>query len=147
MRRRLRNQNGTALLETAITLPIILLVSVGIFEFGRAYQVQQVLTNAAREGARLSILEGISAEQVNTRVMNYLKDGKVIKCGANGGCDPAVTLTIERTLPFEGTTASKITISYPYQFMVLNGVVQLVRSGSTVGTPLTMTATALMRNE
>lgn len=146
MRRRLRNQNGTALLETAITLPIILLVSVGIFEFGRAYQVQQVLTNAAREGARLSILEGIGTDQVNTRVMNYLKEGKVIKCGADG-CDPAVTVTIERTLPFEGTTASKITINYPYQFMVLNGVVQLVRSGSTVGTPLTMTATALMRNE
>jgi Flp pilus assembly protein TadG len=146
MRRRLRNQNGTALLETAITLPIILLVSVGIFEFGRAYQVQQVLTNAAREGARLSILEGISDDQVNKRVMKYLDDGKVVKCGADG-CDPAVSLTIERTVPFEGTTASKITISYPYQFMVLGGVVRLVRSGSTVGAPLTMTATAFMRNE
>lgn len=52
----LRNQRGAALLETAITLPLILLVSVSIFEFGRAYQVQQVLTNAAREGARIAVL-------------------------------------------------------------------------------------------
>ena len=53
MRRRLRSERGAALLETAITLPIILLVSVAIFEFGRAYQTWQVLTNASREAARL----------------------------------------------------------------------------------------------
>ena len=48
MMKRLKGQRGAALLETAITLPIILLVSVSIFEFGRAYQTWQVLTNAAR---------------------------------------------------------------------------------------------------
>ena len=47
MRTRLRNQRGTALIETAITIPVALLVAVGIFEFGRAYQTQPVLTNAA----------------------------------------------------------------------------------------------------
>jgi Flp pilus assembly protein TadG len=46
-----KNERGAALIETAITIPIILLISVGIFEFGRAYQTWQVLTNAAREGA------------------------------------------------------------------------------------------------
>jgi len=57
MRTRLRNnERGAALLETAITIPIILLICVGIFEFGRAYQTWQVLTNAAREGARVAIL-------------------------------------------------------------------------------------------
>ena len=48
-------RRGAALLEAAITMPIILLISVGIFEFGRAYQTWQVLTNAAREGARLAV--------------------------------------------------------------------------------------------
>ena len=57
MRTKLRkNERGAALIETAITIPIILLISVGIFEFGRAYQTWQVLTNAAREGARVAIL-------------------------------------------------------------------------------------------
>ena len=57
MRTNLRkNERGAALLETAITIPIILLIAVGIFEFGRAYQTWQVLTNAAREGARIAIL-------------------------------------------------------------------------------------------
>ena len=53
MLKRFRNQRGAALLETAITLPLVLLVSVAIFEFGRAYQTWQVMTNAAREGARV----------------------------------------------------------------------------------------------
>ena len=48
------NERGAALLETAVTLPIILMICVGIFEFGRAYQTWQVLTNAAREGARVA---------------------------------------------------------------------------------------------
>ena len=34
----LRGERGTALIETAMTLPLLLLVSVGIFEFGRAFQ-------------------------------------------------------------------------------------------------------------
>ena len=57
MRTNLRkNERGAALIEAAITIPIILLIAVGIFEFGRAYQTWQVLTNAAREGARIAIL-------------------------------------------------------------------------------------------
>ena len=47
-----RSEKGAALVEAAVTIPLLLLVSVGIFEFGRAYQTWQVITNAAREGAR-----------------------------------------------------------------------------------------------
>ncbi len=66
--KRLRNQKGAALLETAITLPLVLLVCVSIFEFGRAYQTWQVLTNAAREGARVAILSESTDAQVTTAV-------------------------------------------------------------------------------
>jgi hypothetical protein len=52
-----RDQRGAALLEMAFTLPLLLLISVGIFEFGRAFEVWQVLTNAAREGARVAGFE------------------------------------------------------------------------------------------
>jgi hypothetical protein len=38
-------------------------------------------------------------------------------------------------------------VNYPFQFMVLSPVARLVRGNSTVGTPLTMQSSALMRNE
>ena len=41
MTKRIRNQRGAALLETAFTIPIVLLICVGVFEFGRAYQTLQ----------------------------------------------------------------------------------------------------------
>ena len=36
-----KNERGSALLEVALTLPLLLLVAVGIFEFGRAYQTSR----------------------------------------------------------------------------------------------------------
>jgi Flp pilus assembly protein TadG len=138
MRTRLRNQRGAALLETAVTLPIILFVSVAIFEFGRAYQVQQVLTNAAREGARLAVLQGVTDEDVRLRVSQYLSDGGLV----------AVSPVVERTVPFGTTTASRVTINFPFNFIVLNPVARLVVSSSSAGSGvLTMTATSMMRNE
>ena len=87
MSKRIRNQRGAALLETAITIPIVLLVCVGIFEFGRAYQTQQVLTNAAREGARISIITGNTDQQVTDAVRNYLTSGRLTNPGSAIGQD------------------------------------------------------------
>ena len=141
MSTRLRNQRGQALLETAITLPIILLVAVGIFEFGRAYQVQQVLTNAAREGARVAVLPGVTDAVVTTTVRSYL---------TNGGLTPTDPVIV-RTVPFNGSAsilASRVTINYPFNFMVLNPVVRLITPKSTLGAGvLMMQAATLMRNE
>jgi Flp pilus assembly protein TadG len=140
MFKRFRNQRGAALIETAITLPLVLLVSVSIFEFGRAYQTWQVLTNAAREGARVAVLEQYTDAQVSNIVKNYLTGGRLTNA-ANA------TITVVRNEPFGSTTASRITVNYPFQFMVLNPVARLVRGNSTVGAPLTMQSSALMRNE
>ena len=70
--KRIRNQRGAALLETAITIPLILAVCVAVFEFGRAYQTWQVLTNAAREGARVAILAESTDAVVTQTVQDYL---------------------------------------------------------------------------
>ena len=43
--------------------------------------------------------------------------------------------------------ASQIIVDYPFAFMVLQPVAQLVVPGTTTGEALTMRATALMRNE
>ena len=135
-----RNERGAALIETAITIPIILLISVGIFEFGRAYQTWQVLTNAAREGARVAILTDKTDADVQSTVQNYMKSGGLPKYATAG-------VVIERSVALGTNTASRITVNYPFQFMVLNGVAKLVAKGSTAGKPLTMQSVALMRNE
>ena len=132
-------ERGAALIETAITIPIVLLISVAIFEFGRAYQTWQVLTNAAREGARIAILTGKTDDEVRAAVTRYLNVG--------GLPTTNVTVNMNRNVDLGASNASQITVLYPYSFMVLNPVVQLIASGATTGEPITMSAQALMRNE
>ena len=140
MRKRLlRSERGAALLETAITLPLILLVSVAIFEFGRAYQTWQVLTNAAREGARVAILAGTTPDQIKEAVITYAAVG--------GLTVTADQIALDQGKALGSWTGSEIKVSYPFQFMVLNPVAKLVSSDATAGSPLTMSAVAIMRNE
>ena len=140
MMKRFRNQRGAALIETAITIPLVLLVSVAIFEFGRAYQTWQVLTNAAREGARVAVLEAYTDTQVTDIVRNYLTGGRLPNAAS-------ASIQVVRNVPFGSNTASRVTVNYPFQFMVLGPVAKLVQKSSTMGAPLTMSSSALMRNE
>lgn len=136
-----RRERGAALIEAAITVPIILLISVGIFEFGRAYQTWQVLTNAAREGARMAVIDGPTDADVRARVNSYLTGGGLTSLSAD-------KILVSRTVPFNGTaTASQVTVNYPFSFMVLNPVVRLVAPTSTLGGSITMSSATLMRNE
>jgi Flp pilus assembly protein TadG len=142
MTRLKKNERGAALLETAITIPMILMVCIGIFEFGRAYQTWQVLTNAAREGARLAVIQGSTDADVRARVNTYLTGGGLTSLG-----DDRIILT--RNRPLTGTdTASVIQVNYPFDFLYLNPVVRLVTPSSTTGRDqITMTSSAIMRNE
>jgi Flp pilus assembly protein TadG len=140
-----KNERGAALVEAAVTIPILLLIAVGIFEFGRAYQTWQVLTNAAREGARISVTPSGTVDNVTTAVRQYLQDGALDKYAD-------AVISVDRGVPFAaGTagspTASLITIQYPFEFIVLQPIAQLIVPGSSTGAPITMGATALMRNE
>ena len=139
-----RSERGTALLETALTLPLLLLVSVSIFEFGRAYQTWQILTNAAREGARVAVLPNPASGSVQARVQQYMVSGQLPNAAS-------ATVSVNRNATISlgaGTaTASQVTVNYPFQFIVLQPVARLIVANSTLGTPLTMTASALMRNE
>jgi Flp pilus assembly protein TadG len=144
-RRGLASDRGQALVETALVLPLLLLVSVGIFEFARAYQTYQVLTNAAREGARLAILPDSTTADVQSRVVAYMQAGALDNY--NGA---TVSVNQNATLSAGATTASAsvVTVNYPFSFMVLNPIARLVVSGSPLGNaPLTIGASAQMRNE
>ncbi len=132
------------LIETAMTLPIVLVISISIFEFGRALEVWQLLNNAAREGARVAVLPGATSDGVKERVLECMKAG-----GLENRAAPQVTVVNDAEIMMSGNpvSASRITIAYPYSFKLLNPVMQLIAPGSDVGTPITMTASALMRNE
>ena len=140
---RVGSERGAAIIETALTLPIILLVAVGIFEFGRAYQTWQVMTNAAREGARVAVLPN-PTDGPEARVRAYLQLG-----GLNFDESVGVSVTaVDVSLGAAGTaSASRVTVTYPFTFMVLQPVAQLVIPTTTAGGPITMTASATMRNE
>ena len=137
-----RDECGAAIIETAITLPLVLLVAVAIFEFGHAFQTWQILTNAAREGARLAVIQGSTDAGVTSRVQQYLTDGSVSSPGS-------AVVAINRNVTISGTAgkATSVTVTYPFTFMVLQPVVDLVVSGSTLGAPFSMHAVATMRNE
>lgn len=142
--KRLGGEQGTALLETAMTLPLLLLVSVGIFEFGRAYQTWQILTNAAREGARIAVLPDSSNGDINTRVTQYMTDGQL--SAAN-----RATIGVNRSAVIDvngrSVSASDVSIDYPFSFIVLQPVARLVAPTTSLGGAVVMHAEAVMRNE
>lgn len=65
-------RRGAALVEVALVLPIFIMVTLGIIEFGRAMMVSQLVTNAAREGAREAIIDGSTNTKVRTSITNFL---------------------------------------------------------------------------
>lgn len=137
-------ERGSAMVETAITIPILLMMMVGIFEVGRAYETWQVLTNAAREGARMSVTPSSTEEVTTALIRQYMADGQL-------GNSSTATVVVDKTATINagGTavSASLVTVDYPFEFIMLQPVVRLVAPGATVGGPLTMRTTSIMRNE
>ena len=65
-------ERGAELVEFAFVFPTLLLVMLGIIDFGFLFQRYEVVTNAAREGARVAILPGYADADVQARVNQYL---------------------------------------------------------------------------
>ncbi len=63
-----RNE-GQALVEFALIIPVIVM---GILDFARAYNVNQVVTNSSREGARIASLSASTEANVTTTVNTYI---------------------------------------------------------------------------
>ncbi len=66
------SRRAAAAVEMALVLPLFLAIVFGIVEFGRALMVNQVLVNAAREGARHAVTPGASDTQVLSIVDSYM---------------------------------------------------------------------------
>jgi Flp pilus assembly protein TadG len=93
-------ESGNAVIEFALILPLLLLVVFGITEFGRALMTVNVLTSAAREGARVASVAGADSVAVAARVMQVLDaanitpaEGGIIVSGPDA--NRAITVTVE----------------------------------------------------
>jgi Flp pilus assembly protein TadG len=137
---RRRGERGAALIEAAMIIPVLLLIAAGIFEFGRAYQHWQVLTNAAREGARFSVTPTATNADVEAVIREYMRIGGLEH-------HATATVNVDRMVALAGTaTASQIVVDYPFEFIVLQPIVALVDGGD--GPPsIELHGRALMRNE
>jgi Flp pilus assembly protein TadG len=100
-------RRGAAAVEFAVVAPIFFLVVLGMLEMGRAIMVQQILTNASREGARLAVLDGSTATTVKTSVQTYLSAASITASAATITCSP------EPSTATDGT-AITVTVSIPF---------------------------------
>jgi Flp pilus assembly protein TadG len=109
----LKREDGAALVEFALLLPLLMMILFGIIEFGLVLYNQEVITNASREGARYGIVIGSprpTAGQIQGVVNTYL---------TNAGLDSGnATVSVAGA---QGASGSDLTVSvaYPYNFLVL----------------------------
>jgi len=125
--RQLRSTEAAALIEFAVALPLLVVLIVGIFDFGGAFNLKQELNNAMREGARfgasqptndLALSPAPSVNAVRSVVASYLQTAHINDCGlstasqvvlaglawtfsGNTGC--STTLTVSRGVAVPAT--------------------------------------------
>ena len=114
------------MVEAAATLLTLLVLLFAIFEAGRMLNIQQTLTNAAREGARLSVLPAAasgsppvpsdtlpSTSVVQARVQDFLNAS-----GLNGST--ANISVVQNYNPGGSTVYSRVTVTVPYKVLSIS---------------------------
>lgn len=66
-----KNQKGQTLVEFALVLPVLLLLILGLIQFGIIFSAQIAITNAAREGVRLAAV-GEKDTDIIARINNSI---------------------------------------------------------------------------
>lgn len=130
-----RNRQGAAAVEFAIVAPVFFLMVFGMIEFGRALMVQQVLTNASREGARVGVLDSTTPTrtQVIDTVNTYLQSA-----GISGA-----TITLNPTEPTTAGYGEPVTVTVQVPF----SNVSWLPAPWFLGGNTQLTASSIMRRE
>ena len=105
--RHLQSERGAAAVEFALLLPVLIVLILGIVEFGRAFQVQATLAAAAREGARVMALED-DAAAARTAVRSA---STTLNPGVT---DADIAVTPESCTTTAGNATVTITYSQPF---------------------------------
>lgn len=136
------SDRGAELVEFALTFPILLLVCMGIIDYGLLFQRYEVLTNAAREGARVAVLPNYNDADMKARVQQYLQ-GTSLSTGTT--IQDLVTVTLTPALPNGNCVVVKrVTVTFNHSYFFVGGILKYF--GTNIGTK-TLTATSSMRSE
>jgi len=125
------SNSGSALIEVAMVLPILLVLVMGVMDFGRAFHAKGILDQAAREGCRLAVVTAPDAGLVASRVASIL---------SSGGLAPGSVTVVGP----DGSRMVTVTVTSTFTF-VTPGVFALI--GASYGSTLAMTGRATMRFE
>ena len=122
--RRTRRESGQAYVEFALVLPLLLLIVLGIIQFGNAFRTYITLTDAVRVGARQAAVSR-SIDPESARVP--LVEAKIKAAAAS--LDPSklnITVTPKDAGGAPGWYASgdvTVRASYPFKINILGMVV------------------------
>ena len=139
---RFRSERGAELIEFALVVPLLLFIIMGLVDFGFMFQRYEVVTNAAREGARIAVLPGYADADVEARVRSYLTEGGVANTTSN-----SAVLTTDVPIAAGGGPAmqgKRVQVNYTSQYLFLGPVAGWF--GGTF-TSANLTAVAIMRDE
>lgn len=124
---RRRDDRGAAAVETALLLPVILFLLFAIIDFGRMFNAQLTVTQAAREGARAAALGQAAQPRVTS---------------AAGGTAP-VSATVTACPAEGGDTDAVVTVTHPFTFVTpVAGLAALFGGG--LDRPVTLTGKGVM---
>jgi len=94
-----RQTNGAAAVEFAVISTVFLLLIAGVIDFGHAWFMRQVVTNASREGARYGITYKtnssggrIAPSALSPTISQYVLTNYLANAGLPSDADPTVTL-------------------------------------------------------
>jgi len=143
-RLRRRGERGAELIELAFVLPILLLAVSAIMDFGFLFQRFEVVTNAAREGARMASMPNYTDNDIRARVQQYLAAS-----GLTSPPNPFCTITAPANVSL-GTGLSTIqvrtvTVRYPATFTFIGAFASMVGGGGW--SSIMLTAQSTMRTE
>ncbi len=140
---------GAAAVEMALVLPFLMVILMGIIEFGRVLYSHQVITNASREAARASATDfepyTVAANRILAPAGIPLPTASCATSPSIGYSSICQTIVI---IPVGTTTAQahRVTISYNIAYMTpLGALLEMIAGNSTWGEGITITSTAVMR--
>ncbi len=119
-------------MEMALVLPILLLLVMGIVEFGRIFMTQQTITNASREGARVGVLPTSATSDVQSTVSMYM---------ASAGLTEGSSVTMANVGPTVQTGAPT-SVTVQYTLPIITGTII-----PGLGESISLSHTTVMRHE
>ncbi len=140
-----RETEGAQLLEFALAMPILVVLLIGIIDFGGAYNLKQKLNNAAREGARFasalncndcSQTVPLTTQSIRDVVEAYLTNANVPLCGTAGTTTPTNPSALTWTYTYSSSPCSS---SAPFTMKIERGYTYTYTDTAS-GTTKTVTA-------